>query len=168
MNLIEITDNNGFPLVLMQEQTAKKKKMHRRIVFAVLKDKKNKMLFVQKNGQTEKSLWEFPCYETVYAGESAEGTVYRELEKHFFAGENIKLKEIAELPFPHSGTLFTATIFSAGLHNGLFRYNEETIKDAMFVDQEEFRGLLVFHPEMFDPAVLWASKTDWFADCSAL
>lgn len=163
MNLIEITDNSGFPLVLMTEQTVKKKKMHRRIVFVILKDRNNKMLFVQKNRPNEKSLWEFPCCETVYAGESAEGTVYRELAKHFSAEENIKIKEVGTFSFECGETRFTAAVFSACLHHGLFRCNEESIKDAMFIDAEEFGGLLSFHPEMFDPVVLWASKTDSFA-----
>lgn len=167
MNLIEITDNSGFPLVLMTEQTVKKKKLHRRIVFVILKDKKNKMLLVQRNRPNEKILWEFPCCETVYAGESAEGTVCRELEKNFSVEENIKIKEIGVFSFEHSETRFTAAVFSACLHHGLFRYSEERIKDVMFIDEEEFRGLLSFHPEMFAPAVLWASKTDWFAELAA-
>lgn len=167
MNLIEITDSRGFPLVLMPEQTAKKKKMHRRVVFVVLKDKNNKILFVRRNRPNDKSLWEFPCYETVFAGESAEGTVYRELKKHFSAEENIKIKEVGVFSFECGEAKFTASVFSACLHQGLFRYNEETVKDAMFVNAEEFCGLLSFHPEMFDSSVQWASKTDWFAGFSA-
>lgn len=167
MSLVEITDNAGSPFLLMPEHIVKKKKMHHRIIFVVLKDRKNKILLVKKKSEQKNVLWEFPCYGIVYAGESAEGTAYRELEKHFFIDDSIVMKEIATLPYLQEDSYVQATVFLAGPYYGInsanktFLYNEETIQDAMFIDKEEFEGLLSFNPEMFNPIITWAYRANW-------
>ena len=161
MQLVEITDNAGSPFLLMPERLVKKKKMRHRIIFVVLKDKKNRILLVKKNSADKETLWEFPCYGTVYAGESAEGTAYTELKKHFYIDDSIKMKEIATLPYLHDEMYVMATFFLAGPFYGTFRHNTETIQDAMFVDKEEFEGLLTFSQEMFDPIITWANRANW-------
>ncbi len=158
--LIEISDNNGSPFLLMPERIVKKKKMGHRIIFVVLKDKKKKILLVKKQSETNKVLWEFPCYGVVYAGESAIGTAYKELKKHFYI-DSITIKEITTLPYLHNDIYVSATIFLAEPFLGTFQYNPETIADAMFVDKEEFNGLLNFDPEMFDPIITWANRANW-------
>jgi NUDIX domain. len=163
-NLVEITDNNGLPFLLMPEHLVKKKKMHHRIIIVLLKDKKNRVLFVQKHSnqtQNAKNIWEFPCHGIVFAGESAEGTAYAELQTHFYIDDRIKMKEIATLPYLQDDIYVMATIFYAGPHYGTFRYNEDTVKDAMFVDKDEFAGLLAYDPDMFNPIIKWAHRANW-------
>ncbi len=161
---MEITDNNGLPFLLMPEHLVKKKKMHHRIIIVLLKDKKNRVLFVQKHSnqtQNTKNIWEFPCHGIVFAGESAEGTAYAELQTHFYIDDSIKMKEIATLPYLQDDIYVMATIFYAGPHYGTFRYNEDTVKDAMFVDKDEFAGLLAYDPDMFNPIIKWAHRANW-------
>lgn len=158
---MEITDNNGKPFLLMPEYIVKKKKMRHRIIFVMLKDKKNRILLVKKHVQETNSLWEFPCYSIVFAGESAEGTAYKELQANFYIDDTIKMKEIATLPYLHDDVYVTATFFSAGPYYGTFHYNEERIQDAMFVDKDELNGLLAYSPEIFNPIITWANRANW-------
>lgn len=145
----------------MPEQIVKKKKMRHRIIFVVLKDKKNRILLVKKHSESQKVLWEFPCYGTVYAGESAEGTAYKELKKHFFIDDSIAIKEIATLPYLQEDNYVQATVFLAGPYYGTLQHNKETVQDAMFIDKDEFEGLLSFNPEMFNPIITWAYRANW-------
>lgn len=161
MNLVEITDNAGSPFLLMPEHIVKKKKMRHRIIFVVLKDKKNRILLIKKIRSDQNTLWEFPCYATVYAGESAEGTAYAELKKHFYIDDSIKMKEIATVPYLQEDIYVMATVFLAGPYYGMLNCNVETIQDAMFVDKEEFEGLLAFDAEMFNPIITWANRANW-------
>lgn len=160
-NLVEITDNKGIPFLLMPEHIVKKKKMRHRIIFVVLKDKKNRILFVKKHTQENTSLWEFPCYGIIFAGESAEGTAYKELQESFYINDSIKMKEIATLPYLQDDVYVMATFFSAGPYYGTFRCNEEKIQDAMFVDKDELNGLLAYSPEIFNPIIMWANRANW-------
>lgn len=160
-NLVELTDNNGIPFLLMPEHIVKKKKMRHRIIFVVLKDKKNRILFVKKNVQVNTSLWEFPCYGIVFAGESAEGTAYKELQTNFYINDTIKMKEITTLTYLQEDVNIMATVFSAGPYYGTFRYNEEIIQDAMFLDKDELNGLLAYSPEIFNPIINWANRANW-------
>lgn len=109
-NLVEITDNSGLPFLLMPEHIVKKKKMRHRIIFVVLKDKKKRVLFVKKHTAEKISLWEFPCYEIVFAGESAEGTAYKELLENFYIDDSIKMQETATLPYLYDDIYVTATV----------------------------------------------------------
>lgn len=160
-NLVEITDNNGLPFLLMPAHIVKKKKMRHRIIFVVLKDNKNRILFVKKQTTEKNPLWEFPCYGIVFAGESAEGTAYKELQENFYIDDSIKLHEIATLPYLYDDIYVTATVFRAGLHSGIFRCNEEKIQDAMFVDKDELNGLLAYAPDIFNPIITWANRANW-------
>lgn len=160
-NLVEITDNNGLPFLLMPAHIVKKKKMRHRIIFVVLKDNKNRVLFVKKQTTEKNPLWEFPCYGIVFAGESAEGTAYKELQENFYIDDSIKMYEIATLPYLYDDIYVTATVFRAGIHSGIFRYNEEKIQDAMFVDKDELNGLLAYAPDMFNPIITWANRANW-------
>lgn len=160
-NLVEITDNNGLPFLLMPAHIVKKKKMRHRIIFVVLKDNKNRILFVKKQTTEKNPLWEFPCYGIVFAGESAEGTAYKELQENFYIDDSIKMHEIATLPYLYDDIYVTATVFRAGIHSGTFRYNEEKIQDAMFVDKDELNGLLAYAPDIFNPIITWANRANW-------
>lgn len=160
-NLVEITDNSGIPFLLMPEHIVKKKKMRHRIIFVILKDKKNRALFVKKQTAEKNSLWEFPCYGMVFAGESAEGTAYKELSENFYIDDSIKMQEIATLPYLYDDMYVTATVFRAGPFSGTFRCNEEKIQDAMFVDKDELNGLLAYAPDIFNPIITWANRANW-------
>lgn len=160
-NLVEITDNNGLPFLLMPAHIVKKKKMRHRIIFVILKDNKNRVLFVKKQTTEKNPLWEFPCYGIVFAGESAEGTAYKELQENFYIDDSIKMHEIATLPCLYDDIYVTATVFRAGIHSGTFRYNEEKIQDAMFVDKDELNGLLAYAPDIFNPIITWANRANW-------
>lgn len=160
-NLVEITDNAGLPFLLMPEHIVKKKKMRHRIIFVVLKDKKNRVLFVKKNTSDTNPRWELPCYGVVFAGESAEGTAYKELQENFYIDDSIKLHEITTLPYLQEDIYVTATVFRAGPFSGTLRYNEEKIQDAMFVDKDELNGILAYAPDIFNPIITWAERANW-------
>ncbi len=161
-NLVEVFDNRGETFMLMPLEMARKQKMSRRIVFVILKDHKNRVLLAKKkeNIKQNNPLWTLSGYDNVYAGESAEGAVLREL-KNSFNIEGIKLKELRTLPFMENDIPLSATIFLAGPWKDRFELNLDYVHDAMFVDKDELAGLLKFQPEMFHTLLVWALRSGW-------
>lgn len=162
-SLVEIFDNRGEPFLLMPLDIAKKKKMSRRIVFIILKDHKNRVLLAKKmkNIKQTNTPWSLSAYTNVFAGESAEGAVVRELKESFNI-DNIHLKELRTVPFLDNDDIpLSASIFLAGPWREAIKPNLDLVHDAMFVDKDELTGLLQHQPEMFHSLLGWALRSGW-------
>lgn len=162
-SLVEIFDNRGEPFLLMPLEVAKKKKMSRRIVFIILKDHKNRVLLAKKIKNIKQSNipWSLSAYGNVFAGESAEGAVVRELKESFNIN-NIHLKELSTLPFMDNDDIpLSASIFLAGPWRENITPNFDLVHDAMLVDKDELTGLLQHQPDMFHSLLVWALRSGW-------
>lgn len=159
---MEIYNNHGQPFLLVPLQDAIKKKMHRRVVFVILKDDRNRVLITKshKNTKQKSELWNLSAYGDVFAGESTEGSAFRILRECFDIID-ISIHDILVIPFmEHDATLYTS-IFKTGAWRNPVIPNQEFIIDSMFVDKDELTGLLEFQPEAFHSLLVWAMRSNW-------
>ncbi|MDR1359483.1 MAG: NUDIX domain-containing protein [Deltaproteobacteria bacterium] len=153
LRILEITDAQDRPLMLMQPDAAMRQKLYRRMVCVALYGKGR--LYVHKSaGQSadEPGRWDF-CSGQVLAGEAREDAARRLILARTGLADPA-LTEILRRT-ADSGLPAHLVVFAARLPRGVLPDSRE----SMAVDADELEGLVAHSPEMFTPALIWAAGT---------
>lgn len=150
----------------MPLESAKKRKLPRRVFLLVLKDNKKRVLIVKRKGKHSHKYiqWTLSGMGDVLAGESAEGAVLRVLERDFHLEKTspVPLEELHSIPFLEDDTMLSANIFLGGpCKADDILLNPEHIIDILFLTKSELEGLSTKHAEIFHPLLFWALRSGW-------
>ncbi len=173
--LVEVLDNAGYPLLQMPLSLCKKQKLSRKLALGLVVTAQNQILL--KNSytppkkkrkkttlnETHKKIWDIPIYSNVYAEESYEDAIIREIAKQLDIVPN-RLYELKKTVYEKDNTLFHAILYSTNKITFQDYMIQEKLNiespnsEYMLLSPKELKAILAHSPELFSLNVLWLSE----------
>jgi isopentenyl-diphosphate delta-isomerase len=154
LQILEITDSQDRPLMLLQPDAALRQKLYRRIACTAVRGKGEILYLYRRAGSMleHQGRWDL-CSGPVLAGEAREDAARRLL----LARAGLADPQVAEILRRPANRESPAqlTLFAARLPQGVIPDREETLA----VDADELEGLVAHTPELLTPALIWAAGT---------